>query len=225
MIDTAYSVFSDVDLILFLIEAKNFEIDKNNEEILEKIKLSGKPCILVINKIDLIKKEKLIKIIDLYSKKFAFNAVVPVSAINGRGNDILIEEILKILPNGPKFYDEGEYTDQNLRQISEEIIREKALKLLDDEIPHGIYVEVEKFSFRKTMKKEKICDIKATLYCIRESHKGIIIGKDGNMLKKISTYARQDMEKMLGTKVNLQVWVKVKEDWQNKESILKKFKK
>ena len=131
---------------------------------------------------------------------------------------------MKILPEGPKYYAEDEYTDQTMRQIAEEIIREKALKFLNDEVPHGIYVEVEKFKNRKTTKGEEIYDIDATIYCIRESHKGIIIGKGGNLLKKIASYARLDLEKMLDTKVNLKVWVKVKEDWQEKDDIVNKFK-
>ena len=128
------------------------------------------------------------------------------------------------MPYGPKYYEEDEYTDQTSRQLVEELIREKALKFLNEEVPHGIYVEVEKFKNRKTTKGEDIYDIDATIYCLRESHKGIIIGKGGAMLKKISTYAREDSEKMLGTKVNLKVWVKVKEDWQEKDNIVNKFK-
>ena len=129
-----------------------------------------------------------------------------------------------MLPEGPKYYQDDEYTDQTVKQISEEIIREKALKFLQDEIPHGIYVEIESFKNRTTTKGQDIYDIDATIYCIRESHKGIIIGKGGNLLKKIATSARYDIEQMLGTKVNLKVWVKVKEDWQEKESIVNKFK-
>ena len=128
------------------------------------------------------------------------------------------------MPEGPKYYEDDEYTDQTVKQISEEIIREKALKFLNDEVPHGIYVEIEKFSNRKTTKGQDIYDIDATIYCLRESHKGIIIGKAGNLLKKIASFARQDIEDMLGTKVNLKVWVKVKEDWQEKDNIVNKFK-
>ena len=128
------------------------------------------------------------------------------------------------MPVGPKYYADDEYTDQTMRQIAEEIIREKALKLLDDEVPHGIYVEVESFKDRVTTKGQDIYDIDATIYCLRESHKGIIIGKGGNLLKRIASYARQDLEKMLDTKVNLKVWVKVKEDWLEKDNIVNKFK-
>ncbi len=224
MIDTAFTMFSEVDVILFLIEATSTEIGRGDRKILDKIKESKKPCILIINKIDLIKREKLLDLIEIYSKEYDFKAVVPISATKDDGTKTVIEEIVKLLPEGPKYYSDDEYTDQTVRQISEEIIREKALKLLDDEVPHGIYVEIESFKERKTTKGEDIYDIDATIYCIRESHKGIIIGKGGNLLKKIASYARQDIEKLLGTKVNLKVWVKVKEDWQENDSIVKKFK-
>ena len=224
MVDTAFKMLSEVDCIMFLIEATSTEIGRGDSRILEKIKESKKPCILVINKIDLVKKENLLKLMEMYSKEYNFSAVVPISAEKHQGIDLLIEEILKLLPEGPKYYADDEYTDQTARQMSEEIIREKALKLLNDEVPHGIYVEVEKFAYRKTSKHEDIYDIDATIYCLRESHKGIIIGKGGNLLKRIATYARQDIEDMLDTKVNLKVWVKVKPDWQENDSIVNKFK-
>ena len=224
MIDTAFTMTSEVDVVLFLIEATSENIGKGDRLILDKIIESNSPCILVINKIDLIKREKLLNLIDLYSKEYDFKAVVPVSAEKDKGTDIVIEEILKLLPNGPKYYDDEEYTDQTMRDIASEIIREKALKLLNDEVPHGIYVEVESFKERKTTKGEDIIDIDAVINCLRESHKGIIIGKGGNLLKRISTYARQDLEKMFDIKINLKVWVKVKEDWQDKDNIVNKFK-
>ena len=224
MIDTAFTMTSEVDVVLFLIEATSENIGKGDRLILDKIIESKRPCILVINKIDLIKREKLLNLIDLYSKEYDFKAVVPVSAEKDKGTDIVIEEILKLLPNGPKYYDDEEYTDQTMRDIASEIIREKALKLLNDEVPHGIYVEVESFKERKTTKGEDIIDIDAVINCLRESHKGIIIGKGGNLLKRISTYARQDLEKMFDIKINLKVWVKVKEDWQDKDNIVNKFK-
>lgn len=224
MIDTAFKMLTEVDCIMFLIEATSKEIGRGDSRILEKIKESRKPCILVINKIDLVKKESLLKLIELYRKEYNFSAIVPISAEKNQGIDMLISEILKLLPEGPKYYADDEYTDQTARQLAEEIIREKALKLLNDEVPHGIYVEIEKFSYRKTSKQEDIYDIDATIYCVRESHKGIIIGKGGNLLKRIATYARQDIEEMLGTKVNLKVWVKVKPDWQENDSIVNKFK-
>ncbi len=224
MIDTAFKMLTEVDCIMFLIEATSKEIGRGDSRILEKIKASRKPCILVINKIDLVKKESLLKLIELYRKEYNFSAIVPISAEKNQGIDMLISEILKLLPEGPKYYADDEYTDQTARQLAEEIIREKALKLLNDEVPHGIYVEIEKFAYRKTSKQEDIYDIDATIYCVRESHKGIIIGKGGSLLKRIATYARQDIEEMLGTKVNLKVWVKVKPDWQENDSIVNKFK-
>ena len=224
MIDTAFTVATEVDVILFLIEATSEDIGRGDRIILDKIKESNKPCILVINKIDLIKREKLLGLIDLYKDEYNFKAVVPVSAEKDKGTEVLIEEILKILPNGPKYYDEDEYTDQSMRDIASEIIREKALKLLNDEVPHGIYVDIDSFKERKTTKGEDIIDIEATIYCLRESHKGIIIGKGGNLLKRISTYARQDLENMFNIKINLKVWVKVKEDWQDRDNIVNKFK-
>ena len=224
MIDTAFTMTNEVDVVLFLIEATSENIGRGDRIILDKIIESKRPCILVINKIDLIKREKLLNLIELYSKEYDFKAVVPVSAEKDQGTDIIIEEILKLLPNGPKYYDDEEYTDQSMRDIASEIIREKALKLLNDEVPHGIYVEVESFKERKTTKGEDIIDIDAVINCLRESHKGIIIGKGGNLLKRISTYARQDLERMFNIKINLKVWVKVKEDWQDKDNIVNKFK-
>ena len=224
MVSTAFTMFSEVDVILFLIEADSTEIGRGDKLILERIKESKKPCILIINKIDLVKREKLLNLIKLYSEEYEFKAVVPISATKEDGVEAVIDEIVKILPEGPKYYSDEEYTDQTVRQISEEIIREKALKFLNDEVPHGIYIEIEKFKERKTSKGEDIYDVDATIYCLRESHKGIIIGKGGNLLKKIASTARQDIEKMLGTKVNLKVWVKVKEDWQEKDNIVNKFK-
>lgn len=224
MVSTAFTMFSEVDVILFLIEADSTEIGRGDRLILDRIKESKKPCILIINKIDLVKREKLLNLIKIYNDEYDFKAVVPISATKEDGVQAVIDEIVKILPEGPKYYSDDEYTDQTVRQIAEEIIREKALKFLNDEVPHGIYIEIEKFKDRKTSKGEDIYDVDATIYCLRESHKGIIIGKGGNLLKKIASAARHDIEEMLGTKVNLKVWVKVKEDWQEKDSIVNKFK-
>lgn len=224
MVDTAFTMFSEVDVILFLIEADSTEIGRGDRRILDKIIESKKPCILVINKIDLIQKDKLLKLINLYSKEYDFKAVIPISATKKDGIDNIISELLKLLPEGPKYYADDEYTDQTMRQMTEEVIREKALKFLNDEVPHGIYIEVDEFKDRLTSKGEQIYDISATIYCLRESHKGIIIGKNGSLLKKIATYARQDLEKQFDSKINLKVWVKVKEDWQEKDNIVNKFK-
>ena len=160
----------------------------------------------------------------MYKNEYEFEAIIPVSSLKNENVEDIIIEIEKLLPEGPAYYDVDEYTDQTERQIAEEIIREKALKLLDEEVPHGIYVETQKMSLRKTTKKEDIYDIEVTIYVLRESHKGIVIGKNGAMLKRIGMYARQDLERIFATKVNLKIWVKVKENWQDNDSIVKKFK-
>lgn len=224
MIETTFGIVSDVDVILFLIEATSTDIGKGDKIILEKIKEANKKTILIINKIDLVKKEELLKLIEMYSKEYNFEAVIPISALKQKNIEDILEEIEKNLKTGPKYYDIDEYTDQTGRQIAEEVIREKALKLLNDEVPHGLYVEVEKMKFSRTKKNERIYNIEANIYCLRDSHKGILIGKDGAMLKKIGMYARQDLEKMLGYKVNLKTWVKVKKDWLNEDNIVKNFK-
>lgn len=224
MIETSFGSLADSDLILFLIEATSDEIGRGDRRILDKIKEAKKKTILIINKIDLVKKEKLLSLIDLYSKEYDFEAVIPISATNIKYKEIILNEIEKKLKEGPAYYDIEEYTDQTLRQLAEETIREKALKLLQDEVPHGIYVEVEKMKQRKNKNGEDIYDIEATIYCLRNSHKGIIIGKNGEMLKRIGRMARIDMEENFGVKVNLKTWVKVKEDWQENDSIVNKFK-
>ena len=224
MLDTSFTSLKDADLVLFLIEATSDEIGRGDSRILEKIKEDKAKTILIINKIDLVKKEKLLKLIDLYSKEYDFEAVIPISATDSKYRDIVLDEIEKNLKPGPAYYDKEEYTDQTMRQLAEETIREKALKLLQDEVPHGIYVEVEKMKERNNKNGEEIYDIEATIYCLRNSHKGIIIGKNGEMLKRIGRAARIDMEENFGVKVNLKTWVKVKEDWQDNNSIVNKFK-
>ena len=225
MNETAFEVAEEVDVILFLIEATSKEIGPGDRRILEKIKESDKKTILIINKIDLVKKEELLALIKLYSAEYDFVGVLPISAIKQDSNEVVLDEIEKNLKVGPAFYDTEEYTDQTMRQIVEETIREKALKLLDEEIPHGLYVEVEKMKTSKSRTDNKpFYNIEATIYCLRDSHKGIIIGKGGQMLKKIGIYARQDLENMFGMKINLKTWVKVKQDWQDTDAIIKKFK-
>lgn len=224
MIETSFGVIKDIDLILFVIEATSEEIGRGDMRILEKIKESKKKTILIINKIDLVKKEKLLELIDLYQKEYKFEAVIPITSLKEKYRDIILDEIEKNLKIGPAYYNKEEYTDQTLRQLAEETIREKALMLLQDEVPHGIYVEVQKMKFRKNQKGEDMYDIEATIYCLRNSHKGIIIGKNGQMLKRIGQSARIDMENNFGVKVNLKTWVKVKEDWQDDKTIVKKFK-
>lgn len=225
MNETAFEATNDVDVILFLIEATSKDIGPGDRKILEKIKEEKKKTILIINKIDLVKKEKLLNLIKIYSAEYDFSAILPISALKKDNSKLILDEIEKLLKEGPMYYDTEEYTDQTLRQLAEETIREKALKLLDDEVPHGLYVEVDKMKLSKSKENNKpFYNIEATIYCLRESHKGIIIGKGGQMLKRIGTYAREDLEKMLGMKVNLKTWVKVREEWQDKDNIVKKFK-
>ena len=221
MVESAIGSIPDVDIVVYVIDAENPRVD---EATLDKIRQANKKTILVINKIDLINAEKLAKIINEYKELYDFIAIIPVSVRQNKNVEEIAKEIEKNLKEGPAYYDTEEYTDQTLRQLVEETIREKALKLLQDEVPHGILVETTKMKTRKTKNIEKIYDIEATIFCLRESHKGIIIGKQGAMLKRIGTYAREDLEDMLGCKVNLQLWVKVKEDWINNDIIVKKFK-
>ena len=206
MLETVWTSIPNSDVTLYIIDATAKKIGTGDRIILDKIKELKSKTILLINKIDLIKKEDLVKIIELYKKEYEFEAIIPVSATKNKNIEDIIEEIEKLLPEGPAYYDIEEYTDQTERQIAEEIVREKALKLLDEEVPHGIYVETQKMKYRKTTKKEDICDIEVTIFTLREGHKGIIIGKNGAMLKKIGMYARQDLEQILQTKVNLKIF-------------------
>ena len=240
MVENAIASIPESDIILYVIDASEYKhINNKNEDnineenkflksvdnkIIEKIKEANKKTILIINKIDLIDKEQLANIINNFKDLYDFKAIIPVSIEKNKNVEDILDEIERNLNEGPAYYDTEEYTDQTLRQIAEETIREKALKLLQDEVPHGILVEVNKMKSRKTKDMEKIYDVEATIFCLRESHKGIIIGKGGSMLKRIGTYAREDLEKMLDTKVNLKLWVKVKKDWINDMSIVKKFK-
>ena len=235
MVENAIASIPEADIVLYVIDASEYKhINNKNEEnnflknvdnkIIEKIKEANKKTILIINKIDLIDKEKLANIINNFKDLYDFKAIIPVSIEKNKNVEDILDEIERNLNEGPAYYDTEEYTDQTLRQIAEETIREKALKLLQDEVPHGILVEVNKMKSRKTKDLEKIYDVEATIFCLRESHKGIIIGKSGSMLKRIGTYARCDLEKMLDTKINLKLWVKVKKDWINDMSIVKKFK-
>ena len=224
MVENAFEVAKDVDVVVFVIEATSDEIGKGDRLILDKIKEAKKRTILVINKVDLVSKEKVAKLIDLYKNEYDFASIIPVSTVKNTNLEVILDEIEKNLKEGPAYYNIEEYTDQTTRNLVEETIREKALKLLNDEVPHGILVEVDKMKKRKTMENEPIYNIDATIYCLRESHKGIIIGKNGSMLKKIGTYAREDLEKMLGIKINLKLWVKVREDWINNDKFIKNFK-
>ena len=195
MNDTAWGSIPDADVLLFVVEATSDGIGKGDQMILDKIKEAKANTILIINKIDLVKKEQVFKLIETFKDEYNFKAIIPISALKAKDTEVILEEIEKNLKEGPAYYDIDEYTDQTLRDIASETIREKALKLLQDEVPHGIFVEVEKMKRGKTRDNEPIFNIEATIYCLRDSHKGIIIGKNGAMLKKIGTYAREDLEK------------------------------
>lgn len=217
MVNVAERTMEDVDVILWLVEPTDY-IGAGERHIIEQLKKTKTPVILVINKIDTVKKDALFAFIDTYRKELDFQEIVPVSALKGNNTDELVKCIFKYLPYGPAFYDEDTITDQPMRQIVAELIREKALRLLEDEIPHGIVVSIESMK-----EKGKICHIDATIVCERESHKGIIIGKGGAMLKKIGSTARPEIEDLLEMQVNLQLWVKVKKDWRDSDFLLKNF--
>ena len=217
MVNVAQRTLTEVDVILWLVEPTTF-IGAGEKHIIEQLKKINTPKILVINKIDTVKKDEILLFIDTYRKELDFDEIVPVSALKADNTEELISCIMKYLPYGEPFYDEDTVTDQPMRQIVAELIREKALKCLDDEIPHGIAVSIESMKYRKN-----ICDIEATIVCERDSHKGIIIGKQGSMLKKIGSAARWEIEELLEMKANLQLWVKVKRDWRDSDFLLKNF--
>lgn len=217
MVSVAEHTLKDVDVVLWLVEPSNF-IGAGERHIIEKLEKANVPVILVINKIDTVKKEEILTYIDTYSKAYSFDEIVPVSALRGTGKEDLVEAIFKYLPYGPAFYDEDTVTDQPERQIVAELIREQALRLMADEIPHGIAVAIDAMKETRT-----IVNIDATIVCEKESHKGMIIGKQGQMLKKIGSKARVQIEKLLDNKVNLKLWVKVKKDWRDSDFLMKNF--
>lgn len=219
MVSAAFNTLKEVDLILWLVEPTDY-IGAGEQHIAEVLKGVNTPVILVINKVDTIKKEEILKVIDSYRKIHDFVEIVPVSAMKGTNTDELVNEIFKYLPYGELFYDEDTITDQPVRQIVAEIIREKALKCLDEEIPHGIAVYID------TMKERpngKIVDIEATIVCEKDSHKGIVIGKQGAMLKKIGSAARYEIERLVEMQANLKIWVKVRKEWRDSDTQLKNF--
>ncbi|MBO5476600.1 MAG: GTPase Era [Clostridia bacterium] len=229
MMKNVDSAIESVDVIIYMVDASKPTIDKASETIMQNISGKKNNVILCINKIDKIEKGKILKIITIYNEYFKsvggeFKEIVPISVYREDGLNILKECIVKYLPEGDLIYGEDEITDITEREIIEEIIREKALNNLDEEVPHGIKVEVEKFKKRKNREKQSIYDIEVNIICEKMSHKGIIIGKDGAMLKKIGTQARIDIENMLEDKVNLKLWVKVRQDWQDNENYLKNIK-
>ena len=217
MVNVAERTLNEVDVVLWLVEPTAF-IGAGEKHIAEQLGKVRTPVVLVINKVDMVKKEEILGFIDAYRKIYDFAEIVPVSARNGDNTDELVKVILKYLPYGPQFYDEDTVTDQPERQIVAELIREKALHSLNDEIPHGIAVAIDAMKYRR-----KIVDIDATIICERDSHKGIIIGKQGAMLKKIGSTARYEIEKMLDMQVNLKLWVKVKKDWRDSDFLIKNF--
>ena len=219
MVSVAEKTLKEVDLIMWLVEPDTF-IGAGEQHIAEQLKGIQVPVILVINKTDTVKQDEVLSFIDAYRKILDFDEIIPASALRGKNVDTIVEHIFKYLPEGPMYYDEDTVTDQPMRQIVAELIREKALHALDEEIPHGIAVTIERMKKRR---HKDIYDIEATIVCERDSHKGIIIGKQGSMLKKIGTNARYEIEQQLDTKVNLQIWVKVRKDWRDSELLMKNY--
>ena len=219
MVNVAERTLKEVDVVLWLVEPTTF-IGAGEQHIAAQLKTIKTPVVLVINKVDTVKKEEILKFIDAYKDICEFADIVPVSALKGQNTDTVLEVIFKYLPYGPAFYDEDTVTDQPQRQLVAEMIREKALRSLDEEIPHGIAVTIEKMKERPG---GKVVDIEATIICERDSHKGIIIGKGGAMLKKIGSAARFEIERMMEMKVNLQIWVKVRKDWRDSDLFIKNF--
>ena len=217
MVSVAEHSLKEVDVVLWLVEPTDY-IGAGEQHIVEQLSKLKVPVILVINKIDTVKREQLLVYIDAYRKLMDFAEIIPVSALKDDNTDTLIQLIFKYLPYGPAFYDEDTITDQPMRQIVAELIREKVLRSIDEEIPHGVAVTIESMKFSK-----KIVDIDATIICEKDSHKGIIIGKGGAMLKKIGSLARPEIEDLLEQHVNLQLWVKVKKDWRDSDYLIKNF--
>lgn len=219
MVNVAEKTLREVDVILWLVEPSTF-IGEGERHIVEQLKKVDTPVILIINKMDTVEKEKALMYIDVYRKIYDFDEIIPTSALRGTNTDDVIDTIFRYLPYGPMFYDEDTITDQPERAICAEIIREKALHALNDEVPHGIAVSIDRMKLRKD---GLMYDIDATIVCERDSHKGIIIGKQGSMLKKIGTNARFEIERLLENKINLKLWVKVKKDWRDSDFLIKNF--
>ncbi|MBS4959737.1 MAG: GTPase Era [Clostridiales bacterium] len=219
MVKSAETTFGEVDIVLMLIEPTDHIIE-SDQYVIEKLTKVKTPVILVINKVDAVDKALLMKTITIYSDLYHFAEIVPISAMKGENIETLLQVIKKYLPEGPMYFPPDMVTDQPERQIVSEIIREKALRLLQDEIPHGIAVEVMSMKKREN---QDLVDVEATIYCEKDSHKGIIIGKQGAMLKKIGSRARIDIQNLLGSAIYLQLWVKVKKDWRDSDFLLKNF--
>ena len=229
MIKGVINAISNVDMVLYLVDGSKPVIDEANKNIMNQIVNTNKKIILAINKVDKIKKENILRIIDEYNKYIQslgskFEEIVPISVYNNDGLDDLIKCIECVLPDGDLIFEEDEITDITERELVEEFIRAKALKYLDEEIPHGLIIQVEKMKDRVTENGNTVYDIDANIICKKDSHKGIIIGKNGEMLKRIGTAARHDIEKLLDARVNLKLWVKVRKDWDDNDSFLNTFK-
>ncbi len=223
MVNVAQRTMSEVDVVLWLVEPSTF-IGAGEQKIAEQLGKVKTPVFLVINKIDTVKKEEILTFIAAYKDICKFAEIIPVSALKGENTKVLMEELYHYLPEGPQYYDEDTVTDQPERQIVAELVREKALRLLDDEIPHGVAVSIERMKERpQTHGNPPMIDIEATIVCERDSHKGIIIGKAGAMLKQIGTQARREIENLLDCRVNLQLWVKVKKDWRDSDFLMKNY--
>lgn len=219
MVNVAQRALKDVDIIVWLVEPTDY-IGAGEQQIAKSLEKVNAPVILVINKVDTVKQDEIFAFIDTYRKIYNFNEIIPVSALKGNNTDKLIEVLYNYLPYGEPFYDEDTVTDQPMRQIVAELIREKALRLLDDEIPHGIAVSIDRMKERPS---GDIMDIDATIICERDSHKGIIIGKQGAMLKRIGSAARREIEDMLEMQANLKLWVKVKKEWRDSDFLIKNY--
>lgn len=219
MVKSAETTFKEVDMIFYLVEPYE-KIKESDLSIIKKLEKTKIPVFLIINKIDTVLTEEILPVIQSYKDVYPFKEIIPISALKGKNKETLLKVIYDYLPEGPMFFPSDTITDQPERQITAEIIREKALKLLQEEIPHGIAVEITSMKKRKD---KDLIDIDATLYCERDSHKGIIIGKNGSMLKKIGSNARYEIELLLGTPANLKIWIKVKKDWRDSDFLLKNF--
>ena len=222
MVKAAESTLREVDVVLWLVEPKAKPAEEDLS-ILELVKATKTPVILVVNKTDTVKKEQILPVISVYTEDMEYAVVIPVSARTGDGVEDLMQNIFDLLPEGQPFYDEDMVTTETEREIACEIIREKALRLLQEEVPHGIAVTIESMKYRKSRSKDRICDIEASIICEKDSHKGIVIGKGGAMLRKIGTAARTDIENMLQSRVNLKLFVKVRRDWKDNELQMKNF--
>lgn len=218
MVNVAVDTLNEVDAVLFIVEATDITPGTGDIYIIEQLKKVETPTFLIINKIDLIKKDQILPLISAYNETMNFELIIPISALSNEGVGIVLEEIQKVLPEGPKYFSDDMLTDQPEKMLVAELIREKILHLVSDEVPHGVGVEVILFKERKD---KDLIDIQANIYCEKDSHKGILIGKEGKMLKKIGSLSRTEIENLLGSKVFLQLWVKVKPDWRNSELMLR----